>query len=65
MKHYEALDVASDASQESIRTAYRAAVLRLHPDKVASETGQKDWQRTAEFLRVQQAWEVTHHQIEI
>ena len=34
MSLYDALDVASNATSGSIAAAYRAAALRLHPDKM-------------------------------
>lgn len=64
LSHYEALMVASDASQEDIKVAYRSAMLTLHPDKArdrVKEMDEKEKQRLEKFVRVQQAWEVTPH----
>lgn len=58
VNHYQALNVASDATADEIRAAYRAAILHLHPDKAGAGSDPKDWQNTAIFSRVQQAWEV-------
>lgn len=56
--HYEVLGTAADASLEDVRKAYRAAVLRLHPDKAGGDGAQAAVQADAEFLRIQEAWEV-------
>ncbi|BDA42843.1 probable DnaJ homolog subfamily C member 24 [Coccomyxa sp. Obi] len=58
VNHYQALNVAPDATMDEIRAAYRAAILHLHPDKAGPGSGHKEWQSTAVFMRVQQAWEV-------
>ena len=57
--HYEVLGVAQDAAPDDIRAAYRAAVLRLHPDKAGS-AAVSNGARPADagFLIIQQAWEV-------
>ena len=52
--HYAALGVGPNASPEQLRAAYRAAVLRLHPDKAAAGSGGA----AARFQDVQLAWEV-------
>ncbi|KAK9822998.1 hypothetical protein WJX81_004158 [Elliptochloris bilobata] len=52
--HYAALGVGPDASPEQLRAAYRAAVLRLHPDKAAAGGSGA----AAGFQDVQLAWEV-------
>ncbi|GIG19590.1 hypothetical protein Cch01nite_03140 [Cellulomonas chitinilytica] len=49
MTHYELLGVASDASDDDLRRAYRAAVRRAHPDTGGS---------AEQFAAVQAAWEV-------
>ena len=49
--HYTVLDVASDASVLQLRAAYRAAVLKYHPDRGFEKSPEK-------FLRIQQAYEV-------
>lgn len=57
--HYAALGVGPDASREHLRAAYRAAVLRLHPDKAAAAGGGG---AAARFQDVQLAWEVRSQQ---
>ena len=55
--HYEVLGVARDAAPETIRAAYRAAVLRVHPDKTQGNAGAA-LPAGASFPSLQQAWEV-------
>ena len=56
---YEALGVSADAETDTIKRAYRAAVLQLHPDKVQQifPVGEREDSRMR-FQRVQLAWEV-------
>lgn len=49
---YEVLGVPRDAGLPELKAAYRAAVLRLHPDKATGHTDDEA------FSRVQHAWEV-------
>ena len=58
--HYAALGVGPDASPEQLRGAYRAAVLRLHPDKAPATGG--GGAAGARFQDVQLAWEVRSQQ---
>lgn len=57
MDPYTLLEVSPTASQEEIKTAYRRAVARYHPDKVA-HLG-KEFQELAhkKLLAIQQAYE--------
>lgn len=55
--HYEVLGVARDAAPEAIRAAYRAAALRVHPDK-AQGNADAPLPADAAFTSLQQAWEV-------
>jgi curved DNA-binding protein CbpA len=55
--HYEVLGVPRDAAPEAIRAAYRAAALRMHPDKTQGNGGAA-LSADAGFPRLQQAWEV-------
>ena len=50
---YEVLDVARDADDATLRTAYRRAALRWHPDKNVDDPSAGD-----RFKEVQNAWEV-------
>ncbi len=50
--YYGILDVASDASQEEIKSAYRKKAKRYHPDHYGQERDR------APFLDVQEAYEV-------
>ena len=50
---YEVLDVARDADDATLRTAYRRAALRWHPDKNVDDPTAGD-----RFKEVQSAWEV-------
>ena len=56
--HYAVLDVSHDATISDIRAAYRAAVLRLHPDKAGAAGADSDLLANAKFVNIQQAWEV-------
>ena len=49
MSHYKTLGVPKTASQETIKTAYRAAVMEHHPDTGGSQ---------AIFMRIQKAYEI-------
>ncbi len=63
-QHYEVLGVSPDAPQDRIKQAYHAAVLALHPDKVAAQhthgqDGASAIRPSSElFARAQQAYEV-------
>jgi len=50
--HYEVLGVPPTATFEEIKTAFRHAALRLHPDK-KTNSGSNE---TDTFLKIQQAW---------
>ena len=56
--HYSVLGVSHDAALSEIRAAYRAALLRLHPDKAAGTIITGGLITDANFLSVQHAWEV-------
>ncbi len=60
MDPYALLEVPRDASREEIKAAYRRAVARYHPDKVA-HLG-KEFQELAhrKFLAIQEAYERLH-----
>ena len=51
ISHYTVLDVSEDASPAQLKAAYRAAVLKHHPDRGTEKSSDK-------FFRVQQAYEV-------
>ena len=51
---YEVLRIKSDATPEEIKQAYRAAILRYHPDKQQTRSGDAP----GIYNEVQQAWEV-------
>lgn len=52
--HYEVLTVARDADETTIKTAYRKAALRWHPDKNLDNLDEaKD-----HFQLIQQAYDV-------
>jgi diphthamide biosynthesis protein 4 len=53
LDHYEILGVPPTASLEEIKTAFRHAALRLHPDKKISTEND-----TEDFIKIQQAWDV-------
>ena len=55
--YYEILGVASDATQEEIRKAYRARAMRWHPDKWAAEPEVDREAARAHFEHVQEAYE--------
>ncbi|EFN89110.1 dnaJ homolog subfamily C member 24 [Harpegnathos saltator] len=56
MNYYEVLGCDKESSHEEIKRAYRARLLRFHPDK--SDTSKRD---AREFHEVQQAWSVLGH----
>jgi len=62
MDPYALLDVSPSASPEEIKTAYKRAVARYHPDKVA-HLGQ-EFQALAhkKLLAIQQAYEILQSQ---
>jgi len=60
---WKALGVERDADKVQIRTAYKKAVLRCHPDKV-QDTHLKA-QKQEEFQKIQQAWELLHDEEEL
>ncbi|MEK7205270.1 MAG: DnaJ domain-containing protein [candidate division NC10 bacterium] len=62
MDPYTLLDVSPSASPEEIKTAYKRAVARYHPDKVA-HLGQ-EFQELAhkKLLAIQQAYEILQSQ---
>ncbi len=57
--HYEVLEVPQSAAAEDIRAAYRAALLRQHPDKAGSRKGIPAGVTDADFARIREAWEVS------
>ena len=69
-RHYAVLGVEPGATPEQLRAAYRAAILRLHPDKVADTAASKAASGSSVaaasgaaapgFQDVQLAWEVRH-----
>lgn len=52
--HYDILNVARDADDNTIKTAYRKAALRWHPDKNLSNSDEAKEQ----FQLIQQAYDV-------
>ncbi|KAJ3339959.1 Diphthamide biosynthesis protein 4 [Gonapodya sp. JEL0774] len=63
MDHYKVLGVPRDTSQESIKRAYIAKAIKLHPDKAFTNTNRDPISNDSaalddEFFRVQRAWEV-------
>jgi DnaJ family protein A protein 5 len=50
---YEVLDVSRDADDATLKTAYRRAALRWHPDKYGDDPAAAD-----RFKEIQNAWEV-------
>ncbi|CED82221.1 Molecular chaperone (DnaJ superfamily) [Phaffia rhodozyma] len=52
---YEILDVPSDASQQSIRSAWRNAVLKYHPDKHGQDSDGHG-EHNEHIHRITQAW---------
>lgn len=49
------LEVSPDASQEQIRTAYKKAALKSHPDRVAADSPERP-ARTKKFQRINDAY---------
>ncbi|CAM8946348.1 unnamed protein product [Rhodiola kirilowii] len=58
--YYRILSVEEDASYEEIRTSYRTAILKSHPDKVLSTDGisKSDIKSEDTFHKIQKAWEI-------
>ncbi|CAM8889846.1 unnamed protein product [Rhodiola kirilowii] len=58
--YYRILSVEEDASYEEIRTSYRTAILKSHPDKVQSTDGisKSDIKSEDTFHKIQKAWEI-------
>jgi len=54
---YSVLGVKSDASDEEIKSAYRALAMKNHPDKVASQGPEAQKAAEARFRRIQSAYE--------
>ena len=61
--HYEVLDVPQSAAAEDIRAAYRAALLRQHPDKTDSRRATPAAGADADFARIREAGEVREQSI--
>ena len=57
--HYEILEVPPSAAVVDIRAAYRAALLRQHPDKAGSRMPRPAAATDADFARIREAWEVS------
>ena len=57
--HYEVLEVPESAAAEDIRAAYRAALLRQHPDKTGGQKSGPAAVTGADFGRIREAWEVS------
>jgi len=55
---YSVLGVAQDASESEIKTAYRKAALKFHPDKQASKSEEEKKAAEAQFKAVGEAYEV-------
>ena len=55
---YAVLDVASDASTDELKKAYRREALRWHPDKHAGSDGGTQVQAEEKFRELQAAWAV-------
>ena len=60
MDPYNLLEVSPQASQEEIRAAYRRAVARYHPDKVAHLGAEFQELAHRKLLAIQQAYEALH-----
>mmetsp|Transcript_6365 Transcript_6365/g.12877 ORF Transcript_6365/g.12877 Transcript_6365/m.12877 type:complete len:225 (+) Transcript_6365:121-795(+) len=59
MDYYASLGVASDATQEEIRLAYKALVLSHHPDRKRQVGGEEGGSEANDrFIAVREAWEV-------
>jgi len=59
MDYYASLGVASDATQEEIRLAYKALVLSHHPDRKRQVGGEEGGsEENDRFIAVREAWEV-------
>lgn len=57
--HYDELGIATTASPEEVKTAYRALIRTLHPDFIVpNETLEEQQARSVRFLAVQKAYEV-------
>ena len=56
---YKALGVSKDADLDDIRKVYRKLVLTCHPDKFPDEAVKA--QKSEEFHKVQQAWELLNN----
>lgn len=53
--YYAVLEVAPTATQEQIRTAYKRAALKWHPDRVPADSPEKPT-RTKKFQRINDAY---------
>ena len=72
--HYEALGVASDATADQIKKAWRAAAARFHPDAVEGHLAEQDWSDSKadaykadaaeEFKTIRAAWAALGDEVE-
>jgi DnaJ-class molecular chaperone len=50
--------VTSDASESEIKSAYRKAALKYHPDKQASRSDEEKAEAEAKFKEIGEAYEI-------
>ena len=55
---YGVLGVTQEATESEIKSAYRKAALKFHPDKQASKTDEEKAQAEAMFKSVGEAYEI-------
>lgn len=55
---YEILGISREASEKDIKTAYRKAALRTHPDRQQGKTDEEKKQAEEEFKEISKAYEI-------
>lgn len=55
---YEILGISRDASEKEIKTAYRKAALRTHPDRQQGKTDEEKKKAESEFKEISKAYEI-------